>query len=217
MALLYASQIVPSKLQLVAGWAPSQSWFDGEADGEFQNIASFRFDDPAGQVGVETLLVRAGDGPVLQVPLTYRDTPVVGAEQFLIGTMEHSVLGTRWVYDGAGDPVYLAELALAALTGGAHVEQYYEVDGVRTPKALNAAVIGSGTVGTPVPDAHDDHLPNVRNDRSSTLVETDGLALLIARAPVAHPVASDTGALTLTGTWADQAEPSILALVNSRA
>ncbi len=62
-------------------------------------------------MGVETLLVRVGEGPVLQVPLTYRGAPLPGGESALVGTMEHSVLGPRWVYDGTGDPVYVATLA----------------------------------------------------------------------------------------------------------
>ena len=41
------------------------------------------------------------------MPVTYRDAPLPGADAWLIGTMDHSVLGKRWVYDGVGDPVYL--------------------------------------------------------------------------------------------------------------
>ena len=72
-----------------------------------------RVDDPAGQVGVETILVvdEAGAAPVVyQVPLTYRAAPLDGAQSALVGTMEHSVLGRRWVYDGPHDPVYAAQL-----------------------------------------------------------------------------------------------------------
>jgi len=34
------------------------------------------------------------------VPLTYRGAPLDGAEDALVGTTEHGVLGRRWVYDG---------------------------------------------------------------------------------------------------------------------
>jgi hypothetical protein len=44
------------------------------------SVSAYRFDDPAGEVGIETLLVRRGAGPVLQVPLTYRGAPLAGAE-----------------------------------------------------------------------------------------------------------------------------------------
>ena len=32
------------------------------------------------------------------------------AQNALVGTMQHSVLGRRWVYDGPQDPVYAAQL-----------------------------------------------------------------------------------------------------------
>ena len=35
----------------------------------------------------------------LFVPLTYRGAPLAGGEADLVGTTEHSALGTRWVYD----------------------------------------------------------------------------------------------------------------------
>ncbi len=216
MALLYKAQLTPSKLELVGRWAPEQRWFAGEPDAALETVASFRFDDPDGEVGVETLLVRAGDGPVLQVPLTYRNEEVPGAGHFLIGTLEHSVLGTRWVYDATGDPVYLGELARAILTGGTQVEQYYEVDGVRTPKDPTALVAGSGAGGVDVPTTHDDHVPATRNDLSSTLAETDRLAFLIARAPLEHPLAPDSNSQTLSGTWTGQESAVTLALASIR-
>jgi hypothetical protein len=76
---------------------------------------SYRFDDPAGEVGIEGLLVRRA-GEVFHLPVTYRGAPLDGAEAHLITTMEHSVLGHRWVYDAAGDPVALGCYA-AALAG----------------------------------------------------------------------------------------------------
>lgn len=52
------------------------------------------------------------------MPLTYRGAPLPGAEPWLVGTMEHSVLGRRWVYDGCGDPVHVAALVATILAGG---------------------------------------------------------------------------------------------------
>ena len=40
----------------------------------------------------------------------YKRQPIDGAGDFLVGEMEHSLLGHRWVYDGTGDPVYVDEL-----------------------------------------------------------------------------------------------------------
>jgi hypothetical protein len=65
---------------------------------------------------METHLVTAG-GTLLQVPLTYRDEPLDGAEGALITEMQHSVLGTRWVYDGLRDPRLVVMLAAVAMTG----------------------------------------------------------------------------------------------------
>src|SRR5206468_8834107 len=83
---------------------------------ELRVIGSYRFDDPTGRVGMETHLCMAGD-VLLQVPLTYREHPLDGAEAALISQMEHSVLGTRWVYDGLRDPLFVVMLAGVAMTG----------------------------------------------------------------------------------------------------
>ena len=52
------------------------------------------------------------------MPLSFRGAPLDGADDALIGTSEHGVLGTRWVYDGLRDPVLVAAL-LAVLQGDA--------------------------------------------------------------------------------------------------
>ena len=44
--------------------------------------------------------------------MTYRGAPLAGAEEALIGTSEHGVLGTRWIYDAAHDPVAVAAARL---------------------------------------------------------------------------------------------------------
>ena len=53
----------------------------------------------------------------MQVPLTYRDEPLDGAEDGLISEMQHSVLGTRWVYDGLRDSQFVVMLAAVTMTG----------------------------------------------------------------------------------------------------
>ncbi|HET9897300.1 MAG TPA: hypothetical protein VFQ44_20400 [Streptosporangiaceae bacterium] len=66
-------------------------------------------------VGIETHLVTDGS-VVYQAPMTYRraplaeSVPVSAAADSLIAVAEHSVLGTRWIYDGTADPVWAAEL-----------------------------------------------------------------------------------------------------------
>src|SRR5690242_12066121 len=102
MALVHRAVLRPDKLQLLTGWLPGRPWYPGTAAAGLEKVASFRFDDPDDRVGIETMLVHAEGGPLVQVPLTYRDAPLAGAEAWLVGTAEHSVLGTRWVYDGCG-------------------------------------------------------------------------------------------------------------------
>ena len=114
MAILHKrATITPTKLELADGLArPARA---GRRGGRGDARCSYRFDDPDGKVGIEALLVRRG-GEVFHLPVTYRGAPLDGAEAHLITTMEHSVLGRRWVYDAAGDPVALGCYA-AALAG----------------------------------------------------------------------------------------------------
>lgn len=124
MAILYDAALNPTKLDLLGRWLPTQSWFDG-GDAELASLGSFRFDDPDGEVGLESHLV-AADGVIYHAPLTYRGTELDGGSDSLIGTMEHSVLGRRWIYDACGDPVYAAALAATLLAGRAQAEQWVD-------------------------------------------------------------------------------------------
>lgn len=146
MAILHGNaEISPTKPELLAAWLPTQPWFAGDASA-LQHLGAYRFDDPDGEVGMETHLVRGGDGPLLQVPWTYRGAPIDGADEFLVGTMDHTVLGPRWVYDAIGDPVYQAVLATTILTGGSQAELVREVGDGRTEIVEpTVRVTGSGT------------------------------------------------------------------------
>lgn len=176
MALLHHATITPSKPELIAAWLPSQRWASGL--GDLEPIGGYRFDDPAGEVGLEGILLRSDAGDVVHVPLTYRAAPLAGAEEFLVGTTEHSVLGTRWVYDAIGDPVWRTALAAAVLAGDAGAEQYFEVDGRRETVEPKVRVVGSGS------------------DESADPALVD--VVVVRR--VGADVASDA---VLTGTWAD--------------
>ncbi|MEV4351570.1 hypothetical protein AB0J83_44505 [Actinoplanes sp. NPDC049596] len=153
MALIHRARISPTKLELLAGWLPGREWAGGVGGRGLERVAAYRFDDPDGEVGVETLLVRAGEGPVLQVPLTYRGAPLDGGDAWLVGTCEHSVLGPRWVYDASGDPVYAAALVTAVLGGGGQAEEYFEVDGRREPLPLSMTIVSGGSEGADAPAA----------------------------------------------------------------
>jgi hypothetical protein len=222
MALLHQAELRPSKIELVDGWLQSQPWFEGDTDAELTQVAAFRFDDPEGEVGVETLLLRAGDGPTLQVPLTYRNAPLAGAEGRLIGTLQHSVLGERWVYDAVGDPVYLQTAAIAALRGGHQAELFVDIDGERVQREPTALVVGSGAGdATVLLPSVDDIAVHAEGDMS--VVETSALQLVILRV-LTNPALNRPDSLggtgkaqeSLTGTWAGQSEPQPLVLAFAR-
>lgn len=225
MALLHRAELRPSKMEFLAGWAPAQPWYIGEVSSELTTVASFRFDDPEGEVGVETLLVRAGDGPIMQVPLTYRNAPLTGGDAWLIGTLHHSVLGTRWVYDAVGDPVYLLTTATATITGGRQADLFVDVDGELVPREPSAVVVGSGTGGAAVPTTPSVEDISARFEAGLTVVETTDLTLAVARvlradAPElrwpASLVRTKTAEAVLTGTWTGQSEPLPLVLAALR-
>ncbi|MCX5381361.1 1,4-alpha-glucan branching protein [Streptomyces sp. NBC_00091] len=131
MAVIHHTTLTPTKLELLTAWLPLRSWFQGKEDAaDFAKAGGFRLDDPEGEVGIEFMVVTdtSGEEPVAYLaPLTYRGAPLEGAEAGLIGTLEHGVLGTRWVYDGAHDPV-LVEQLLALLAGRAAAQAQSETD-----------------------------------------------------------------------------------------
>jgi hypothetical protein len=149
-AEIHDATLTPTKLELLAGWLPSQPWFSGTPD-DLARVASYRFVDPDGDVGIETILVRS-QGVTYQVPLTYRSEPFAEARDFLIGTLEHSVLGTRFVYDAVGDPVYMVELLRVIHEGDT------EADLSSGEKTMT--VLGSGIV--PVSNAAGESMRLVR-------------------------------------------------------
>lgn len=114
MAIIHQTTLSPTKMELLSDWLPGRPWYQGTAaTAELVEAGGFRLDDPKGQVGIEFMVATdtAGDLPVsYHVPLTYRGAPLHGADDVLIGTAEHGVLGERWVYDGVHDPVLVYQL-----------------------------------------------------------------------------------------------------------
>lgn len=122
MAVIHHTTLIPTKLELLRTWLPAQDWFRGTRTPELVAVGGFRLDDPAGEVGIECCLVTDTiTAHTYHVPMTYRGAPLPDAHDTLIGTLEHGVLGRRWVYDGPGDPVFVAQ-ALALLTGRAEAQ-----------------------------------------------------------------------------------------------
>ncbi|MFI5952574.1 1,4-alpha-glucan branching protein [Cryptosporangium sp. NPDC051539] len=144
MSTIHETTLVPTKLELLAGWLPSRPWYGGAGAPELVKGGGFRLDDPAGEVGVELMVVVDVRGPETAsyfVPMTYRSAPLPGADDALIGTMEHGVLGTRYAYDAPHDPVF-RELLLALVHGKAVPQAQSESDTEDTTVRV-----------TPVPDA----------------------------------------------------------------
>ncbi|WP_175409880.1 1,4-alpha-glucan branching protein [Streptomyces sp. TRM64462] len=132
MSIIHKTTMSPTKTELLAGWLPRQPWYAGVAgrEPELDRAGGFRLDDPEGEVGIEFLVVTdtsGGEPCSYHVPLTYRGAPLEGADDALIGTTEHGVLGTRWVYDGTQDPVLVAQV-LALVQGEAEPQAQSESD-----------------------------------------------------------------------------------------
>ncbi|WP_456789084.1 CG0192-related protein [Cellulomonas sp. P5_C5] len=202
MALLHRATIRPTKAELLAAWVPAQPW--GVAG--FELVGAYRFDDPDGEVGIETHVLSSADGHLLQVPLTYRGTPLDGADELLICTMEHSVLGQRWIYDATGDPVYAGVLASVLLAG---VEQAQEiVEGTDTPREPSIRVTGSGSRPGDVPPVGD---VRVSSDVSTTVLDLSGALRIVVRRRLDRHAAPTDRESTLTGTWSGLESPVLLA------
>jgi hypothetical protein len=211
MAILYRADLRPTKLELLAAWLPGRPWFPTPASGGLTRVAAYRFDDPDGEVGIETFLVRAGDGgPLVQVPLTYRGAPLDGGDRWLVGTMEHSVLGQRWAYDACGDPVYAATLAEAILGGGREAEEFVDVGGRLEPRGPGMSVRGTGAAGGPVAIRTVGRV----DDGDPTVIGADPIELIVRRVlDGTDGTDGDTvaGSPALIGTWPGQPTPVPLA------
>jgi len=209
MAVHHPATIVPGKLELLQAWVPRQPWAAGADTSTLTRLGSYRFDDPDGEVGMETHLLGTADGQVLQVPLTYRGAPREGAERSLVTTMTHTTLGDRWVYDACHDPVWVTALTTAVLTGGREADLYEATDAGLVLEPGTTHVRGSGTTPADgVPALRSPSAPVVTHDGTTTRVEA-GLVLTLLRVP-----AAGAAELALTGTWPGQDEPLLLAAVD---
>lgn len=191
----HTATLDPTKQELAEAWLPSRSW---APDGAVQKVAEYRFDDPEGEVGVETILWRASDGTLLQVPFSYRAAPLEGADEHLVGTTDHSVLGKRWVYDGCADPVWAATLTTTILTGGTQAQMVIEKDGETIDVPPRMQVRGSGSAGAAVPGVAT--VDSVVDDGAVTMVVAGPVTISLPRV-IGTPVAGDA---TLTGSTGDQ-------------
>jgi Maltokinase N-terminal cap domain len=207
MALFHRATIKPTKAEIIAEWVPTRPWGPSGADA-VEVIGSYRFDDPEGRVGMETHLVTVGSA-LLQVPLTYRDEPLQGAEDALITKMQHSVLGTRWVYDGLGDPRYVLMLAGVAMTGQGEALGLVMSEGRWYIAPTNVRIQGGGWTQQRVPV---DGFELQSDDATASVLRNDRFQLTLFRRPAPGP----RPVVGLTATWDGQPAPVVLAEVGER-
>jgi hypothetical protein len=204
MGRFHRATLTPTKAELIAGWAPTRPW--GPAAGTpIDVVGSFRFDDPDGQVGMETHLVTAGD-TLLQVPLTYRDEPLGSASDHLIGEMDHSELGTRWVYDGLGDPLFVTMLAGVALTGQGEALGMVVLKSRWYVAPSTVRIQGGGWTPQVAPV---DGFEVASEDGSRVVLANDRFELEVHRQPAVGP----RPPIGLTATWDGHPDVVVLASV----
>lgn len=199
MAVLHQAELTPPKIDLVASWLKQMPWAAGLGKPEL--IGSYRLDDPEGEVGIEFLLAACGEQKV-HLPLTYRAAPMEGADEYLIGTTQHSVLGKRHVYDGCADPVLVHQLLTTVLTGGEQAEMVVEDNGEvvekRVPKVLAK---GDGDAAlSAVPSLQQLGPVSLSREGSQTRVTVYGYEITVAHLLGDAPVGGDK---TLLVSWID--------------
>jgi len=208
VALLHQATLTPTKLELLSASIPHQPWVGG-ATTDLIVLGAYRFDDPDGEVGIETHLLAAGT-TVLQVPVTYRAVPLPGANAALIATTEHSVLGRRWVYDATADPVYAAALATAVLYGGTQADIDVATDTGLRRRAPTTLVTGSGSTSGRFPTWPATGPLTGTTVATTTVITAGDLELVVLHVVDRHTTSGPAGAPTLTGTWPGQDTPALL-------
>ncbi|MFF1407220.1 1,4-alpha-glucan branching protein [Streptomyces sp. NPDC058294] len=165
MAVIHDTTLKPSKTELLTDWLPTRPWYRGGPGAPvLERSGGFRLDDPEGEVGMEFIVATDTASPertAYLVPLTYRGAPLEGAGHALVGTMEHGVLGKRWVYDGCHDPVLFTEL-LALIEGRAQAMAQSVSDTPDhevTRSHTGAALVPDGLAPEPADDRDGTRLP----------------------------------------------------------
>lgn len=207
MAIIHRAALSPSKPELYSAWVPRQPWWPDREGPDIELAADYRLDDPEGEVGVQVHLLRTESGQVLQMPVTYRGAPLDGADEHLIGTTLHSVLGRRWVYDGCADPVCVRVMAAAAMTGGAQAVLEVQTPEGPQEREPSMTVKGTGVLGAEVPSVTSFQYDN---GPLSAVIDAGWFGLEVVRMPGSRgrPPAGD---YLLKGMWAGWKAPVTLA------
>jgi Maltokinase N-terminal cap domain len=207
MATLYAAELRPTKIALLRRWVPDQSWARDVDTSTLESVGAYRFDDPDGEVGVETHLLRNKEGQIIQVPLTYRANPLDSADDSLITKMHHSVLGERWVYDASVDPVFARTLAATILCGGEQADLIYQEESGPQKREPTTWVRGSGSPTEEVPEVES---VTFTHSGGTTIIDTGDLTLRVQRTVALVPVDDAPNEATLVGRWSGRDEWTLL-------
>ncbi|MDO5698360.1 MAG: 1,4-alpha-glucan branching enzyme, partial [Dermatophilus congolensis] len=234
MAEIFNTTLNPTKLELLTGWIARQRWYVGTGTPQLRRVGGYRLDDPADEVGIEIIVVAddsplargaggADDGPVepvvYQVPLTYRGAELAGAQNALVGNLEHGILGKRWVYDAPHDPVFAA--ALYDMATGATRPQHATVSFTLEPRVV-AVHSADATDGVATRVGVSRVLSGEQSNTSIILdlVDPDGAdaGQVIAKvfrtlSPGENPDVVLTGAIWRTGASESGQEPPVPRLV----
>lgn len=109
VAEIIPATLTPSKQEVLTNWWPG-----------FIEMGAFRLVDPAGEVGIDFVIGRDGLDRLIQLPVTYRSSPLESGQ---VGTLEHSELGTRYVSKALHDPVAVGEIVRVILSGDTEAER----------------------------------------------------------------------------------------------
>jgi hypothetical protein len=152
--------------------------------------------------------VGRGRGRVRAQRSVFDPLPLADAEAALVGTLEHSVLGTRWVYDGLRDPCYVRMLAAVSLTGHGQSVGMVELEGrwhaARSPITIHG---GGWNEGGALVDGFD----LATDDAAASLLRNDAFEMVVHRRPVAGP----QPAVGLSATWEGQDDGVVLAEIRA--
>ena len=154
-----------AKIHPTATLNPTKDEILHQQFGPVTNIGAFRFVDPNGKVGIETLLGRETDGALLQFPVTYREQRISDTHE--VGTTEHSHLGTRHITKIVADPVAVTEIIRVILEGDTNVQRS---DGKTSPYEIR----GTGTAGVDTLTLGNIHLKKIADTVVTGHIDVNG-------------------------------------------
>lgn len=148
-------------------------------------------------------------GALYNVPLTYRAAPSPELAGSLIGVMDHSVLGPRYVYDGLGDDRFITVLAGVAACGYGQALGFAEHEGRWF--AVPDKMLVRGAASIPGRVAVDGFVIE-SSDADQVVLTNDRLQMTVFRRLETRPAPL----VGLTATWPGQPDPVALVSISER-